>query len=160
LKKSLSLLAGVAVLAVAAVPAVGQSADKVTPTAVTRKTKPLTPHKYPWKLTTTGAVKKPRTNCPPGQGVKNNPYCTPELTDAQACRGKVRVTFTLGTKVVSKKSTKVKSNCTYKNTQTLTDKSLAGKRVRVQARFLGNASMNPRSSTRRRVLLARNSTGL
>jgi hypothetical protein len=161
LKKFLCLLVGAAVLAVAAVPAVGQSSDKVTPDAVTRKTKPAKgSHVYPWKLTTSGTVKKPRTNCPPGQGSKNNPYCTQELTNAQACTGKVRVTYKLGTKTVAKKTTKLKPDCTYKAKSTLKNKSLAGKRVRVQARFLGNAFMNPRSSGRRRILLGAHSTGL
>jgi hypothetical protein len=161
LKKFLCPLAGAAVLAVAAVPAVGQSPDKVTPDAVTRKTKPAkSARTYPWKLTTSGSVKKPRTNCPPGQGVKNNPYCSQELTNAQACTGKVRVTYTLGNKVVAKKTAKVKSDCSYKAKSTIKNKSLAGKRLRVQARFLGNAFMNPRNSSRRRVLLGKNSKGL
>ena len=161
LKKFLCLLAGVAVLAVAAGPAIGQSSDKVSPSAVTRKTKPAkASHTYPWKLTTSGKVKPPPKNCPPGNGSKNNPYCSAGLTTAQACKGKVRVTYTLGKTVVAKKTTKVKSNCSYKATSTIKNKSLAGDRLRVQARFLGNALMNPRSSNRRRVLLAKNSKGL
>jgi hypothetical protein len=162
LKKFLCLLVGLVVLAVAAVPAaIGQSSDKVTPDAVTRKTKPAKASRtYPWKLTTSGTVKKPRTNCPSGEGVKNNPYCTAELTDAQACTGKVRVTYTLANKVVAKKTTKVKSNCSYSAKSTIKKKSLAGKRVRVQARFLGNSFMNPRSSGRRRILLGKHSRGL
>jgi hypothetical protein len=162
LKKFLCLLVGLAVLAVAAVPAaIGQSSSKVTPDAVTRKTKPTKAvHTYPWKIRTFGTVKKPRTNCPNGQGVKNNPYCTAELTDAQACTGKVRVTYTLGNKVVAKKTTKVKSNCSYSAKSTIKKKSLAGKRVRVQARFLGNSFMNPRSSPRRRLLFGKHAKGL
>jgi hypothetical protein len=161
LKKFLCLLAGVALLAVAAAPAIGQSSDKVTPSAVTRKSKPTKAvHTYPWKVTTFGKVKPPPKKCPPGNGSKNNPYCAGELTDAQACKGKVRVTYTLGKKVVAKKTTKVKSDCSYKAKSTIKNRSLAGKRVRVQARFLGNAFMNPRSSTRRRILFAKDAKGL
>src|SRR5262249_11387869 len=119
LKKSLCLLAGAAVLAVAAVPATGQSTGKVTPTSVTRKTKPTkASHSYPWKIRTFGSVKKPRTNCPNGNGVKNNPYCTAELTDAQACKGNVRITYTRGSKTLARKTVKVKPNCSYSGTTT------------------------------------------
>jgi hypothetical protein len=164
LKKFLCLLVGVALLAVVAVPAIGQSSTtKFSPDSVSRKTKPTKAvHKYPWKVKTSGKVKPPHQFCPPGQQDKNNPnfYCE-TVTAAQACNGgKVRVTYTLGKKTVARKTTKLKSNCSYSATSTIKNRSLAGKRVRVQARFLGNSAMNPRSSNRRRVLFAKNATGL
>jgi hypothetical protein len=161
LKKFLCLLAGTAVVAVVAVPAAGQSTDKVSPLSVTRKTKPTkAAHRFPWRVVTYGKVKKPRTNCPNGNGVKNNPYCTAELPDSQACKGKVRVRFTRGAKVVKSKKVKLKSNCSYRSVVKLKDRSLAGKRLRVDARFLGNAAMTAKSSKRRRLLLGSHSKGL
>jgi hypothetical protein len=157
LKKSLCVLAGAAVLAVAAVPAVGQSSGKVTPT-VTRKTKPNVGHHYPWKFTTKGEVKPPKGDCPPG--TTDTTYCTPDVDKDKACKGKVRVRFTLGTKVVSSKTVKLGKKCKYSAKQTIRGKSLAGKRLRVRARFLGNAVLNPANSKSRRVLLARHSSGL
>jgi len=165
LKKFLCLLVGVALLAVVAVPAaIGQSSGtKFAPDAVTRKTTPKTAHKYPWKLTTSGKVKPPHNFCPPGQQSKPDPngnfYCE-SVSSVQACTGKVRVTYTLGKKVVARKTSKLKSDCSYKAKSTIKKKSLAGKRLRVQARFLGNSVMNPRSSNRRRILLGANSSGL
>lgn len=164
LKKFLCLLAGLAVLAVVAVPAIGQSStSKFTPDAVTRKTKPTKAvHTYPWKVTTYGKVKPPHQFCPPGQQDKNNPnfYCE-NVTAAQACKGgKVRVTYTLGTKVIARKTTKLKSNCSYSAKSTIKNRSIAGKRLRVGAKFLGNSAMNPRSSTRRRLLFANHAKGL
>ena len=103
LKKYLCLLVGVAVLAVAAVPAVGQSSDKVTPDAVTRKTKPAkASHIYPWKVTTFGAVKKPRTNCRQRQRRQEQPVLLGSADRSpRPARGKVRVTYTLANKVIA-----------------------------------------------------------
>jgi hypothetical protein len=165
LKKFLCLLVGVALIAVVAVPAaIGQStSNKFSPDSVSRKTKPTKAvHKYPWKVTTFGKVKPPHQFCPPGQQGQNNPnfYCE-NVTAAQACNGgKVRVTYTLGKKTIARKTTKLKSNCSYSAKSTIKKKSLAGKRVRVQARFLGNSAMNPRSSSRRRLLFAKHAKGL
>ena len=164
MKKSLCLLVGVAMLALAAGSAIGQSStDKVTPDSESRKTKPTKAvHRYPWKVTTFGTVKKPKPHCPPGQqnDPNSNHYCEAAIPNAQACKGKVRVTYTVGKKVIARKTTKLKSNCSYSAKSTIKNRSLAGKRVRVQARFLGNAVMNPRSSSRRRVLFAKNAKGL
>ena len=164
MKKFLCLLVGVAMLALAAGSAIGQSSsDKVTPDGVTRKTKPTKAvHKYPWKVTTFGSVKKPKPHCPPGQqnDPNSNHYCEAAIPNAQACKGKVRVTYTVGKKVIARKTTKLKSNCSYSAKSTLKNKSLAGKRVRVQARFLGNSAMNARSSSRRRLLFANHAKGL
>jgi hypothetical protein len=164
LKKFLCLLVGVAMLALAAGSAIGQSStDKVTPDGVTRKTKPIKAvHKYPWKVTTFGTVKKPKPHCPPGQqnDPNNKHYCEAAIPNAQACKGKVRVTYTVGKKVIARKTTKLKSNCSYSAKSTIKNRSLAGKRARVQARFLGNSVMNPRSSSRRRLLFAKHAKGL
>src|SRR4029079_1125947 len=159
------LLVGVALIAVVAVPAaIGQSSgNKFTPDGVSRKTTPKTAHTYPWKLTTKGKVKPPHNFCPPGQQNKPDPngnfYCE-SVSSVQACTGKVRVTYTLGKKVVARKTSKLKSDCSYKAKSTIKKKSLAGKRVRVQARFLGNSAMNARSSSRRRLLFAKHAKGL
>jgi hypothetical protein len=158
LKKSLSLLGGVAVLAVAAVPAVGQSSGKVTPPQVTRKTTPLVGQNYPWKLTTKGKVVLPKGDCP--AGTADTTYCTPDVDKTKGCKGKVRVKYLLGTKVVSSKSKTVKKDCSYSISATFKDKALAGKRLRVRARFLGNATLNPKDSNSRRVLLAKHAKGL
>jgi hypothetical protein len=164
LKQFLCLLVGVALIAVVAVPAAtGQSSGtRFTPDSVSRKTKPTQAvHKYPWKVTTFGKVKPPHQFCPPGQQDKNNPnfYCE-NVTAAQACNGgKVRVTYTLGTKTIARKTTKLKSNCSYSAKSTIKNRSLTGERVRVQARFLGNSAMRPRSSSRRRLLFGKRATG-
>ena len=166
MKKFLCLLVGVALMAAVAVPAaIGQSSgNKFTPDGVTRKTNPAKAvHRYPWKVSTFGKVKPPHNFCPPGQQGKPDPngnfYCE-NVSTAQACTGKVRVTYTLGKKVVARKTTKLKSNCSYSAKSTIKKKSLAGERVRVQARFQGNSAMNPRSSSRRRLLFAKHAKGL
>jgi hypothetical protein len=158
LKKSLSLLAGVAVLAVAAVPAVGQSSGKVPPKQVTRKTTPLVGNQFPWKYTTKGKVVLPKGDCP--AGTADTTYCTPDVDKTKGCKGKVRVRFLLGTTLVSSKSTNVKKDCSYSSSETFNDKTLAGKRLRVRARFLGNEVLNAKDSSTRRVLFARSATGL
>jgi hypothetical protein len=166
LKKFLCLLVGVAVIAAVAVPAaIGQSSgNKFTPDGVTRKTKPAKAvHRYPWKVSTFGKVKPPHNFCPPGQQNQPDPngnfYCE-NVSNAQACKGKVRVTYTLGKKVIARKTTKLKSDCSYRAKSTIKNKSIAGKRLRVQARFLGNSVMTPRSSPRRRLLFAAHPQGL
>jgi hypothetical protein len=158
LKKSLSLLAGVAVLAVAAVPAVGQSSGKVAPKQVTRKTTPLVGHKFPWTYTTKGKVVLPKGDCP--AGTVDTTYCTPDVDKTKGCKGKVRVKYLLGTKVVSSKSTNVKKDCSYSSKVTFKDRTLAGKRLRVRASFMGNTVLKAKDSGARRVLLARTATGL
>jgi hypothetical protein len=156
--KARCLLVSVALLA-AATSAIAQSSGKVTPAAVTITTKPAKlVGAYPWKVRTYGKVRKPRQNCPPGQG-SNNPYCS-SLANGAVCRGKVRVTYKLGRKIVARRTTKLTSDCSYSARSTIRNRSLAGKRVRVQARFLGNRAMNPRSSKRRRLLFARHAKGL
>jgi hypothetical protein len=156
LKKSLSLLAGAAVLAAAAVPAAGQSSGKIAPAKVTRKTKPIVGHHYPWKFTTAGAVIVVKNQCPPG--TTDTTYCTPR--PPKPCKGKVRVWFTIGKKVVSSKKATLKKNCKYKSAMVVRDKSLAGQRMRVHARFLGNSVLKAKSARGRRVLIAKHSTGL
>ena len=158
MKKSLSLLAGVAVLAVAAVPAVGQSSGTVAPKQVTRKTNPLVGHKFPWKLTTKGKVVLPKGDCP--AGTTDTTYCTPDVDKDKGCKGKVRVQYQLGTKIISSKSVNVKKDCSYKSSVTFKDKTLAGKRLRVKARFMGNTVLSAKDSAARRLLLARTATGL
>jgi hypothetical protein len=158
LKKSLSLLGGVAVLAFVAVPAVGQSSGKVAPKQVTRKTTPLVAHKYPWTYTTKGKVVLPKGDCP--AGATDTTYCTPDVDKTKGCKGKVRVQFLLGTKVISSKSKSVKKDCTYSSSVTFKDKTMAGKRLRVKARFMGNSVLNAKDSAARRVLLARGARGL
>lgn len=158
MKKSLSLLAGAAVLAVAAVPAVGQSAGKLAPKQVTRKTTPSVGHTYPWKFTTKGKIVLPKGTCP--AGTTDTTYCTPTPTKAQGCKGKVQIFYKLGTKVLSKKKTGVTKSCTYSGNVTFRNKTLAGKRLTVQSKFLGNSVLLPKSSSIRRLLLPKHSKGL
>jgi hypothetical protein len=156
--KSLSLLAGAAVLAVAVPVAVGQSSGKVAPKQVTRKTTPLVGHRYPWKFKTRGKITLPQGDCP--AGTTDTTYCTPTVTKAQGCKGKVRVRYMLGKRVVSAKKTKLKKNCSYTVTQRIRNKKLAGTRLRVRVRFMGNAVLSAKESKIRRVKLARGSRGL
>jgi hypothetical protein len=153
LKKSLSLLGGVAVLAVAAVPAVGQSSGKVAPASVSATTTPGRDTTAPYTFITKGKVKKPKATCP--AGTTDTTYCTPALTNAQACKGKVRVRIRRASDnaIIKSKKVAVGSKCGYKATQTLNTSDIVGSKVklRVEVRFLGNSVLTAKSATTKTV---------
>src|SRR4051794_3017029 len=152
LKKSLSLLAGAAVLAVAAVPAAGQSSGKVAPKSVTLTVTPKVDHGSPWTFKSKGKIKLPKGTCPPG--TTDTTYCTPDVDKKKACKGKVRVRFKKGTTILKSTTVNVSKKCTYSAKTKFTSSSLAGSKLKVQARFLGNSVLTPKNSPTRTVTAA------
>jgi hypothetical protein len=152
LKKSLSLLAGAAALAVAAVPAVGQSSGTLAPKKVSLTVTPKVDHGSPWTFKAKGKVTLPKGTCPPG--TVDTTYCTPTPTKSQACKGKVRIRYKLGAQIIKSKTVKLSKKCAYSGTTSFNSASLSGKKLTVQAKFLGNSVLTAKSSAKRTVTLA------
>jgi hypothetical protein len=152
LKKSLSLLAGAAALAVAAVPAVGQSSGSLAPKKVSLTVTPKVDHGSPWTFKAKGKVTLPKGTCPPG--TTDTTYCTPTPTKAKACKGSVRIRYKLGKQIIKSVTVDLSKKCTYSAKTSFESPSLSGKKLTVQARFLGNDVLKAKNSPKRKVTLA------
>jgi hypothetical protein len=152
LKKSLSLLAGAAALAVAAAPAVGQSSGSLAPKKVSLSVTPKVDHGPPWTFKAKGKVTLPKGTCPPG--TTDTTYCTPTPTKSQACKGKVRIRYKRGKTILKSKTVKLSKKCTYSGSTSFKSASLSGHKLTVQARFLGNSVLTAKSSAKRTVTTA------
>ncbi|HTN24728.1 MAG TPA: hypothetical protein VL120_12125 [Solirubrobacteraceae bacterium] len=64
----------------------------------------------------------------------------------KACIGSVRIRYTAGSKVLSSKSTKIKSTCRYTSTVTFKASKSQRSRLRVQARYGGSVVSRAKSS--------------
>lgn len=155
------------VLLLSAPAAAQTSAQRGYPAKVTSKSKPKVDKKSPFKFKVTGAITLPSRACAPGAtpgtgatnciplncapGVTNTRYCgVPTL--AQICTGKVRLQFKKGSKTVKTKTVNLNAaTCKYSASVTIKDKKgrkakLRGVKLKVTARFMGNAVLKARNA--------------
>jgi Big-like domain-containing protein/hemolysin type calcium-binding protein len=109
----------------------GSATATVTPKSVSAIVTPKRDRKRPYKFTIKGAVGMPAG-----------------VTKAQGCAsGTVKVTGKRGLKTAFTKTAKLKKDCTYAVTATVTRKG----RVKITARFSGNSALKAKSSLTRTV---------
>lgn len=123
--------------AVSAGPAVAQTATLPKLTSTLTKTVTTKVTRTSIRFTTKGKVtfsKAPRLPA----GTTDPAYAVAAPTNAQACKGTVRITEYRGSKLLVRKTLQLKSNCTY-STSTTIKRSIAYGRVFVRGYFAGNS---------------------
>jgi hypothetical protein len=128
-----------------AIDSAGQTASAVRAVRVSRfaatlsaRTTPRRDRRAPYRFTTTGRLRLPAG-----------------VTAAQGCRGTVAVQIKAGTKTVSTRRVKLRSNCTYRSRVTFRlPQRLRPRRLRRIVRFGGNSVVNA-TSARRQTLRVR-----
>jgi PKD repeat protein len=109
---------------------------RVTPRSLSARTTPSRDRSLPYVFKTSG-----RLSLPSG------------VARVDGCNGRVRVTFKVGQKTISARTTALKSSCAYNTSVTFRDRKRIGKATRLRAivRFQGNTRLNPKSARTRTV---------
>jgi PKD repeat protein len=104
---------------------------RATPRSLSARTTPARDRSLPYVFKTTG-----RLGLPSG------------VTRVNGCKGRVTVTVKAGKKTISRRTTSLRTSCSYSSQVTFRDRKRIGTatRVRVTARFQGNAALSARSS--------------
>jgi hypothetical protein len=113
----------------------GATARK-TPRRLSAKVTPMRDVTLPYDFRTTGKLTRP-------SGVSAKAGCT----------GRVTVTVKAGTKTISRRTTRLRSNCTYRTSVRFRDRTRIGTlgALRFTARFQGNKALRARQATTVRV---------
>ncbi|HEV7806844.1 MAG TPA: hypothetical protein VGO80_13555 [Solirubrobacteraceae bacterium] len=152
---------GAAVLLSAPAGAQSQTDTRAFVEKVTNNTTPKRQRFRPYRFTTQGRVVAPTRKCTPGTRPTPARNCIPKIcapgssdprycqdpTGAAICSGIVNVRFQNDDTTISSRNVKVRSDCTYRSTVTFRKRlrTRVGK-LRVRARFQGNAVLRPKTS--------------
>ena len=116
----------------------GAIAKRKSPRRLTAKVTPMRDVAVPFDFRTTGRLVRP-------SGVSKRAGCT----------GRVTVVVKAGKKTISRRTTKLRKNCTYRTSVRFRDRSRIGQgnALRFTARFQGNKALRARQATTVRVRL-------